>query len=81
MPNVRGTRLGFISLIHYTYLLTGISAAGDDGYSADLEELHFGVSMVRRSRGRSGCGGNNWSLNVLYPRNDLEGSSVGAVCG
>ena len=25
-----------------TYLLTGVPTAGDDGDSADLEELHFG---------------------------------------
>lgn len=30
-----------------TYLLTGVSAAGDDGDSADLEELHFDVVCRR----------------------------------
>lgn len=28
-------------LLFKSYLLAGISAAGDDGDSADLEELHF----------------------------------------
>lgn len=32
---------------HQTYLLTGVSAAGDDGDSADLEELHFDVVCRR----------------------------------
>jgi hypothetical protein len=30
-----------------TYLLTGVSAAGDDGDSADLEELHLDVVCRR----------------------------------
>lgn len=40
---VRAKQIGGVVLSH---LLSGVAAAGDDGNTANLEELHFGVGRV-----------------------------------
>jgi hypothetical protein len=40
-----------------SYLLAGISAAGDDGDSADLEELHLALRVVLPGEGELCCVG------------------------
>ena len=55
-----------------SYLLTGISAAGDDGDSADLEELHlvrFGVVGI--------C----WVEDCVVVNRDREFDTKFRICG
>ena len=53
-PDLDLSRIQFFR--HQTYLLTGVSAAGDDGDSADLEELHLVVGCRGQTKLGLGVG-------------------------
>lgn len=45
-------RVGFFSRFDHSHLLSGIAATGDDGNTANLEELHFDCWSGREGGGK-----------------------------
>lgn len=65
-------KLGGSSIASVSYLLSGVSAAGDDGDSADLEELHLVRLWVV---------GICWVEDFVVKNRDREFDAKFGVCG